>query len=367
MKFAHISDAQLGYVQYGLASRALDFNNAFIRAIDEAIRQKVDLVVFGGDQFEMAKPAGTYVELVQNQVKRLRMAGIDVVGIEGNHDASGSNWLTVCGIHDLEATPFESHGVRFAGLNYRRENKFLEDLATYASDRPRIDVLVLHQSLLDNTPFATIRASDIVGLLRPKGLRHVAMGHIHTNYAIVVDGVSIVCPGSLEMTDINESRDKFIAITTISGEFNDPATTEFVKIPTRPIMHCVIETEADLEKACQELPESQASILVAAVSRALTDGQLRLTEAAYKGGVPYRITGFNPETERREYTEAPTWDRQHSVIDLAKYVNISFPDPKSNEQGLVNAILAAPMNCADIVKNFITGKLKELDVCQTTR
>ena len=40
MKFAHITDCQLGYVQYGIAERAQDFNRALIYCIDESIRRK---------------------------------------------------------------------------------------------------------------------------------------------------------------------------------------------------------------------------------------------------------------------------------------------------------------------------------------
>ena len=361
MRFAHIADPQLGYVQYGLAARASDFNSAFIFCMDEALRRKVDAVVFSGDLFEMSKPAGTYVELVQEQVRRLRSAGMDVLGIEGNHDSSGGKWLSVCGIHDLEAYPYVCQGVGFAGLGYRRENAFLTDMALYAVEyKEKIEVLVLHQSLLNRVPFSMIKAEDIIGLLKPRGLRHLAMGHIHTAYSFVVDGVSVVCPGSTEMTDIDEPREKYMAITELAPGRGE-AVTELVRIPTRPIMHYIVETEEELEKICSELPESRASILVAAVSAGLLDGQLRLTTAADKGGVPYRLTSFNPQAavQRAALGEA-RWDRSHGVVDLTRYVDRSFPDSASDEHSLVGAMLAAPANCASVMKNYITEKLREL-------
>ena len=55
-KFAHIGDTHLGYRQYNLEQREQDFYDAFNRAIDRIIEEKVDFVIHSGDLFNDGRP-----------------------------------------------------------------------------------------------------------------------------------------------------------------------------------------------------------------------------------------------------------------------------------------------------------------------
>ena len=365
MKFAHISDAQLGYVQYGLTQRADDFDLAFRNAVDLAVSNKVDAVVFGGDMFELARPAGKHVKLMQQCVERLRkQSRIAVLGIEGNHDIANGKWLDVCGIHDLERDgPWKSpDGVVIGGLGYRREHRVLADLEVYLAEHAHsknhtgIDVLALHQAVAEHVPFTTLKAANIVQIAKRHGLRHLAMGHIHAMYSSTIDGVSIVCPGSLEMTDIDEPREKYIAITEIGATRHFPAKTDLVRIPGKPILYYVIESEEMLKQACDELPGSRAAVVVAKISSDIVDGMARLATAADNAKVPHRLVGMTPE----KTVQAPTVDRTRAVLDLTMYVERSFPDENSPERSLVTSMIATPDNCTEIATDYINSKLKEL-------
>ena len=97
MKFAHLADLHLGYRQYGLYERALDFNRAFSRAIDIILKRDVSFVVISGDLFHYRLPPAMAVRRAFEDLSRLHEANIPVVISRGNHDASmverGGNYL----------------------------------------------------------------------------------------------------------------------------------------------------------------------------------------------------------------------------------------------------------------------------------
>ena len=86
MKFAHLADSHLGYRQYGLLQRELDFYSVFTNTIDKIIEERVDFVVHSGDLFETSKPSTNALLVVQKAIRKLNDAGIPIYAIAGNHD-----------------------------------------------------------------------------------------------------------------------------------------------------------------------------------------------------------------------------------------------------------------------------------------
>lgn len=85
-KFLHFSDMHLGYQQYGLAQRFNDFGRAFLHIVEEAIAQRVDFVLFGGDLFQKrAIDPPTLLQAIEG-LRRLKDAHIPVLAVEGNHE-----------------------------------------------------------------------------------------------------------------------------------------------------------------------------------------------------------------------------------------------------------------------------------------
>lgn len=96
MKILHAADIHLDSSLAGLeryegapevdASRAT--RRAFARVVDLAVEEEVSLVILAGDVFEGEwQDYGTGIFFV-TQLERLREAGIPVVIIKGNHDAT---------------------------------------------------------------------------------------------------------------------------------------------------------------------------------------------------------------------------------------------------------------------------------------
>ena len=92
MRIAHVADTHLGFSAYrrvdeatGLNQREVDLYEAFRRAVDETLRQKVDAVVHAGDLFDSVRPSNRAISFAMEQLRRLTEAGIEVVIIAGNH------------------------------------------------------------------------------------------------------------------------------------------------------------------------------------------------------------------------------------------------------------------------------------------
>jgi len=92
MKVAAIGDAHLGRSYYSFTSpdgvnrRELDFEESFTRAVELALAQSPDLIVWLGDIFDHPRPTYRSFRVAQRALTRIREHGVPVVVITGNHD-----------------------------------------------------------------------------------------------------------------------------------------------------------------------------------------------------------------------------------------------------------------------------------------
>ena len=359
MKILQVGDLHLDYRQYGLASREQDFINAFLAAMKTAADRKVDAVVFSGDLFEFPKPAGPVVNLVKEQVSALKGHGIEVLGIEGNHDASGGAWLRLCGITDLNRNPVSitrgKETVVFSGMSYVREPLFMEELKAALVEMNRgSDFFFMHQSILEAAPFTPISGVELAKLLKPRGVKYVGIGHLHKFSNYEIDGIKMYYPGSIEMTDINEPRDKYVLEIDFTN--NEVQKVTAVKLPTRPIVQYTVSTPGDLEKLTALMTDNECSLIVVNISRALKDSIEELKELADKNNQPIRISVFSEEAADLMTGSAPVWERDKGILDLRTAVQRVF-EPDSDEFSLTLAMLEAPLGTETIAKKYIEEKL----------
>ena len=92
-RLAHLSDTHLGYrssgrpePQSGRNQRTVDVEDAFTRAIDDILEQRVDFVIHSGDVFHHARPTWQSMRHFIRQMRRLEDAGVPTLVIAGNHD-----------------------------------------------------------------------------------------------------------------------------------------------------------------------------------------------------------------------------------------------------------------------------------------
>ena len=92
MRVAAIGDAHLGRTYYsfttaqGVNQRERDFELSFEAAVDLALEQRPDLVVWLGDVFDHPRPTYRSFRVAQRALSRIREHGVAAVVISGNHD-----------------------------------------------------------------------------------------------------------------------------------------------------------------------------------------------------------------------------------------------------------------------------------------
>lgn len=97
VKLGLLSDTHLGHRRFaavasnGRNQREQDVSDAFAVAIDQIIAKRPDLVLLGGDIFDRPTPGNPAIQDGLAGIRKLREAGIDVVGVLGNHDESIEN------------------------------------------------------------------------------------------------------------------------------------------------------------------------------------------------------------------------------------------------------------------------------------
>ena len=91
MRIAALGDAHLGrsslpFTRDGVNVRELDFEASFDAAVELALAQEPDAVLWLGDVFDHPRPTYRSYLVVQRALARLRDAGVALVAITGNHD-----------------------------------------------------------------------------------------------------------------------------------------------------------------------------------------------------------------------------------------------------------------------------------------
>lgn len=358
MKFIHIADPQLGYRQYGLQERYQDFIRVHDNIVEFAVQQKPDAVVYAGDIFEKHMRSADLEMYLRNKVKYMQGHGIKVLGIEGNHDLLNTNAsLEICDIWPLDHSGThpkmtDISGFKFWGINYCPPGpEFKEKLAQVPDG---VDVLVLHQTLSDVFPLnADISAEELVAIVKPKGVRYVAMGHIHNSWQTCIDGVHIVYPGSTEMTDIDEKLDKYIY--SVDLPVKGLAKVSMHRLNTRPIGRTVIDTPEQAESLIAKIlsKEDNQGIFVVSVNRQISKMIPRLEHAARSTGTMLYVNKIH-ESGKGEVKIRP-FERANASTDLKGVVGEKF-QALSDQYSLTMEILSRPSDLITTCTNYLKEK-----------
>lgn len=330
IKLLHFSDLHLGTENYGktdpttgLNSRLLDFAKCFDQAVDTALAEDVDLVVFSGDAYRSRDPSPTHQREFARRIQRLASAGIPVFLLVGNHDLplhlgkansmdifetlSVSNVVvgrkpavhrigTRRGMIQIAAMPWIVRGMLLAREEFK--NKTLDQINDDLAQRmariieglaedldPQLPaVLCAHMSVM-GAEFGSERSimlgQDVVvprsTVLNPK-FDYVALGHIHKHQVISSRPLAVYA-GSIERVDFGEERDKkgFVLVDVAKGE----ADYRFKPVAAREFL--TVEVTADGE-------DPLAQVLAAIGRHDVSEAVVRLvihTSPEREGRLPY--------------------------------------------------------------------------------
>ena len=299
MKLLHLADIHLGMENYGrldsstgLHTRLKDFIKCFSYAMDIALEEKVDLVIFTGDAYKNSNPNPTHQREFARQIYRLSEAEIPVIMINGNHDNPVSfgratsldifDTLNVSGVRvvtEPEMLNIETKAgpVQVFGLPWPTKNLFLtkeeykdftdEEITREIQERaskmikeyarimkPGIPAIFAAHLAAAEATYSGSERSAMIGrdpvfstqVLTQNEFDYVALGHIHKFQDLNLDNhPPVVYPGSIERINFGEEKDdKGVCLVNIE---KGKTSYEFIPLPARKFVtiDVVINQEQD--------------------------------------------------------------------------------------------------------------------------
>lgn len=350
IRLLHLADTHLGVENYGrldpatgLSSRLNDFLAALDEAVDCAIADSVDLVVFAGDAYKTRDPSPTHQRELARRVRRLCDAGVKCFLLVGNHDLPNSqsrahtteifDTLAVDGVtvaRQIGTTVIQTRGgpvqvvalpwVTRSGLLAREESRGhgipeLNDLlmerltslvsAEIAALDPDLPAVLVGHCTVQGALFGSERTAMLGGdlslplsLLANPRLDYVALGHLH-QHQVLETRPPVVYSGSIERVDFGEEgQRKGVVRADLWAEARE-TTFRFVPLTSRPFVTVSVTvnegdpTPAVLEAiAGREVRGAIVRVLVTGATEVrLREAEVRkaLAEASHVAGISQEV------------------------------------------------------------------------------
>jgi len=214
MKFAHIADTHLGYRQYGLFEREIDFYHHYDQLIHKIIEEKPDFVIHSGDLFETSRPPTKALLTAQESFLKFKEEKIPVYAIAGNHDiVMRKNALPPQVLYKKfglkligSKNPYYNHdGIFIGGSPYRSKyhsKSLLKSIESIENESKNYKnrILVLHQAIDKYLPFEyEMKIGDL-----PDSFNYYALGHLHTRILEDFGEGKLAYPGCPEIWRMDE-------------------------------------------------------------------------------------------------------------------------------------------------------------------
>ena len=201
MKYAHLADLHLGSWR---DEKMRDLSTqAFLKAIDQFIEQKIDFILFAGDLFNTSLPSLDILKVVTSKLKELKDQQIPLYVIAGSHDFSPSGKTMIDVLENagllknvckgkidpqtkqlqLNFTIDQKTGAKITGILGKKglldksyyQNLTLEPLEQESGYK----IFMFHTTLTELKPkHLQMMESQPLSFL-PKGFDYYAGGHVH--------------------------------------------------------------------------------------------------------------------------------------------------------------------------------------------
>jgi exonuclease SbcD len=239
MKVAALGDAHLGRAYHnvtdpetGVNQRERDFERSFEAAVDLALAQEPDVLVWLGDVFDHPRPTYRSYRVAQRALLGIRRAGLPLVVISGNHDTprlpgTGSPYTTLAeAFPEFHfATRLTYERVELPGLVVHCVPQMMAVEHTLAAldqaDRSRSvdapNLLLTHPRVPQVEPrYADINEIEVdAGLLRSD---LVLLGHYHVHTRVTPTMWYAGSTDSFSFADDPDRPKGIVVLDTDSGE-----------------------------------------------------------------------------------------------------------------------------------------------------
>ncbi len=347
MRFIHAADLHIDSSLSGLRLRHGGAANAFATAtrsafrnlIDHALSGGIDFVVIAGDVFD-----GDWADYATglfflNGLADLGRAGIPVVMIHGNHDASSKmsrslTWpghVRVLGSRAAETHVLERFGVSVHGQSFADGAVPGNLAAGYPVAVPgHFNIGLLHTSLAGNAQHDTYAPCSLDDL-RAKGYDYWALGHVHTP-SVLCEDPHVVFPGNIQGRHVNEAGPcGFVVVDVDGGRVSRLTTVAADSLRWR-------RARADLS-ACASFSDAAARVANALEGAAASaDGRAVAVRLELHGATP--MHGEILSDRQRLEAECDAAALQAGDVWLEKVVVATAADAAAGDRDLEAAGLA---------------------------
>jgi exonuclease SbcD len=399
MRFIHAADIHLDSPLTGLAAYPdapaellrTATRDAFANLVTVAIEEKVDFLIIAGDLYDGNwKDFNTGI-FFSSQMGRLKLAGIPVYLLYGNHDADSEMTKTLSLPDNVHRFPSNKAGsFRLPELKvalHGRSFKTAETTDNLAVNYPDpvagwLNIGVLHTALEGNSAHASYAPCSIAEL-EARGYQYWALGHVHEFRIWRGDSV-IAFPGNLQGRHIREAGPRGALL--VSAEGGDIGTVErlYCDVLRWHALEVDVATAASLAeavrlagRALEQLVE-ESGVLPLVVRVTLTgaskahgelfglETQLRaevLAHAASIGSERLWIEKLRLDTTPHALT-ADVAARSDAVADLQSLLQKAEFDPvfmKSLEDDLMQLIGKLPLEVIETLESVQSVRAGQTD------
>ncbi|AUB37082.1 sbcD, exonuclease SbcD [Nostoc flagelliforme CCNUN1] len=320
IKILHLSDIHMGSgfshgrinPETGLNTRLEDFVNTLSICIDRALKDAVDMVIFGGDAFPDATPPPYVQQAFASQFRRLMDANIPTVLLVGNHDqhsqgqgGASLNIYRTLGVpgfvvgdtlttHCIETRNGKVQVITLPWLTrstlmtrQETEGSSLAEVNQLLTERlrvvlegeirrldPSVPTILLAHLMSDNATLGAERFLAVgkgftlpLSLLTRPCFDYVALGHVHRHQNLnKSNNPPVIYPGSIERVDFSEEKEDkgYVMLELERGK----AEWEFCPLTVRTFR----TIEVDVSKA----DDPQALLMKAIAKYNIQDAVVRL-------------------------------------------------------------------------------------------
>lgn len=288
MRIAAVGDAHLGrsYLPHttegGVNQREYDFERSFEAAVDLALAQQPDLIVWLGDIFDHPRPTYRSYRVAQRALSLIREHGIRAAIITGNHDTprlpgKGSPYSALADTfpemhfaHRMGYERFDLPGLAIHAVPQTLTvEAALEGLAEAARQRaPGVtNLLLTHPRITQLQPrYADINEIEVDAGLLQSDL--VLLGHYHT-FARVSEAMWYAgAPDSFTFADDPDQPKGIVVLDTDTGACRHVPLPGRRPLVTLESVYALGLTPAELQ---ERLMERAATVPEGAVARVYVD------------------------------------------------------------------------------------------------
>jgi len=232
MKFVHAADLHLDSPLSGLSkyegAPVEQIRGSTRRALENLVQlcilEQAELLVIAGDLYDGDWRDYSTGLFFNKQMSALRIAGVKVVWIRGNHDAASKLTAHLAlpdNVYELSSKKPESFLLEQLGVAVHGQGFETREVTRDLSERypePKRDLFnigLLHTALegrAGHAPYAPCRLSALVD----RGYEYFALGHVH-NREVLSEKPWIVFPGNLQGRHARETGPKGATLVSVEG------------------------------------------------------------------------------------------------------------------------------------------------------